>query len=141
MWEILNFKWFFVTENSNKFPKKPGFFGRKNQLKTWLTLRPMAQATLVVNEKNAIFLLIFGDHYLIYHVQWVSLRKIFITWWLKNKFLKKMLSHTQGSNSQNFENKIGEINLLPVSIDCFIRGSLSLGMYIVWTSLTLIVAT
>jgi hypothetical protein len=52
-----------------------------------------------------------------------------------------MLSHTQGSNSQNFENKIGEINLLPVSIDCFIRGSLSLGMYIVWTSRTLIVAT
>jgi hypothetical protein len=33
-----------ATENSNKFPKKPGF-GRKNQLRRWVTLGPTAQAT------------------------------------------------------------------------------------------------
>lgn len=39
-----------------------------------------------------------------------------------------MLSHIQGSNTQNFEkNNWG--NLLPISIDCIIGGSLSLEIY------------
>jgi len=50
MWEILFFEWFLLL----KIPinsKKPGF-GRKNQLRTWLTLEPMAQATLVIMNIN-----------------------------------------------------------------------------------------
>jgi hypothetical protein len=34
MWEIIDFQVISATENSNKFPKKPGF-GKKNQLRTW----------------------------------------------------------------------------------------------------------
>jgi len=36
-----------AAENSNKFPKTR-FLERKNQLRTWLTLGPTAQATLVI---------------------------------------------------------------------------------------------
>jgi hypothetical protein len=45
MWEILDFKWILplkIQVNS----KKPGF-ERKKQLRMWVTLGPMTQATLV----------------------------------------------------------------------------------------------
>lgn len=64
---------------------------------------------------------------MIYHVQWVSLRKIFITWWLKNK-LKRICCHIFKEAIVKILKKKWE-NLLPISIDCFIGGSLSLGIY------------
>jgi hypothetical protein len=42
----IDFKVISVAENSNKFPKKPGF-GRKKSVEDVVTLGPMAHATLV----------------------------------------------------------------------------------------------
>jgi hypothetical protein len=89
MWEILNFKWFLLLKiqiNSQKNQVLEGkiSWGRGNT-------RANGTGHNGSQWKEAIFLLIFGDHYLIYHVQWVSLSKIFI----KKKLKKYVVTYSR----------------------------------------------
>jgi len=45
MWELLIFQVISAAKNSNKFPKKPGFWKEKS-VEDMVTLGPTAQATL-----------------------------------------------------------------------------------------------